>query len=156
MKRVFSLLVSLFLLSSILSSCSSTKSYNNGYIDGYSAGYSKASSETTYITKDYYDGYDSGHSDGFGEGYDDGYDDGYYNGFEDSFTEHGYSLLERAEQYAAENSQWHPIEAWDLINCYRNSEPFYADGSSPSKDDYEDAIDSLVCFYGYFCSAEFE
>lgn len=97
----------------------------------------------------YQEGYDAGYEEGRWEGYDEGYFYGYEDGYDDGCEE-----VARAEEeaifYAKEKGGWHPEEAWMVIEAYRNKEAFYEDGSPPSKQDYDDAVNSLISFYEFF------
>lgn len=83
-------------------------------------------------------------------GYEDGYDEGYFYGYEDGYNDGESDIVIEAIFYAKEKGGWHPEEAWMIIEAYRNKEPFYEDGSSPSKQDYYEAIDSLIYFFEFF------
>lgn len=87
----------------------------------------------------------------FDDGFDEGFIEGYYSGFDEI-----YNSVYEAEHHAAESGGWHPEEAMAIINSYVNQEPFYVDGSLPSKEDYELAVESLICFYEYYYLAEYE
>jgi hypothetical protein len=116
--------------------------------------------DDSYYLEDYNDGYDEGYDEGYYEGYYEGYDEGHYDGiyydWEENIHEIAVELEYDAIHYAVENGGWHPEEAWMIIEAYQNNEPFYKDGSPPSKQDYFDAIDSLIYFYDYFYSARYE
>ena len=101
-------------------------------------------------------GYDDGYYEGYYEGYDEGHYDGVYCDWEENIREIACELEYDAVHYAVDNGGWHPEEAWMIIEAYRNNEPFYQNGSPPSKQDYIDAIDSLIYFYDYFYSARYE
>ena len=124
--KIYSFLFSVFLVFS-LTSCFSQESYTD---DSSSV--------------------DLAYDDGYYDGYDDGYYDGSEEGWYDNIDEIGWFFEEEAVHYAAEHGGWHPEEAWGLIEAYQNNEPFYEDGSPPSKQDYFDAIESLIYFYEYF------
>lgn len=111
--------------------------YDDSYIEGYDDGYSE--------------GYDEGLSIGRDYGYEEGIDDGWI----DNIEEPANYLEYEAVHYAIDHGGLHPEEAWMLIEAYQNNEPFYEDGSSPSEQDYIAAIDSLIYFYDYFCSARY-
>lgn len=99
--------------------------------------------------------FEDGYNKGYNDGYDAGYDEGSFYGYEDGRNE-----IEWAEEeaifYAKENGGWHPEEAWMIIEAYRNKEPFYSDGSIPSEQDYNDAVNSLIYFFEYFYSKNYD
>lgn len=87
------------------------------------------------------------------KGYEDGYNDApaYEVGFEDGFRE-GYAdaseIKNEAERYARDHSEWPPEEALWVIAAYRAGEKL---GEEPiTKEEYEDAINSLYYFCKYF------
>lgn len=126
--------------------------FEDGYADGYADGYFDAEYEIGSLAEEEYeDGYDNGYYDGHHDGYREGSKEGWIDNAEDI----GWYFGERAVDYAASNSKWHPEEAWGVIEAYQNNEAFYEDGSPPSKQDYLDAIDSLICFYEYFYGAHY-
>ena len=127
MKRIFIFTLAVVAVLS-LTACSSYGSYNDGYAEGYADGV--------------YDGYIQG------EDYDTWYEAGYSDGRMD-----GSVLEEKAIRYAREYSEWSPEEAMDVIDAYQNNQPFWQDGSSPTHEDYMEAIESLYRFYEYFYCA---
>ena len=141
---IFYIGVLAFYIVTVASSCNkhTVPEVDDSYYEGYDDGYD--------------DGYDCGHDDGYYEGYDRGHDDGIYDDWYDNIDEIGWYFEDEAVHYAKEQGGWHPEEAWMIIEAYRNNEPFYQDGSPPSKQDYIDAIDTLIYFYDYFYSARYE
>lgn len=142
MKRFVTTLV-LFALSICLLSCSQGRTYEDGYEDGYADGYSTAESDMQYLMEEE-----------FLDGYDIGYDDGYREA-EDEYNDYGW-LEDEAIHYVREYSEWSPEEAMSVIEAYQNNEPFWQDGSPPSREEYLDAIESLIRFYEYFYCAMYE
>ena len=101
----------------------------------------------------YQSGYEEGYTDALREhegDYSDGYQEGKYEAIH-SF----YSIVEDAEQYSVVTGGWHPEEAWSVIEEYQNSGTSNND-DSPSYEEYQAAIDSLICFYEYFYSRNYE
>lgn len=142
MKRLIAMVIIAIVLCSF-SACTQEAYETTSYADGYSDGYSEAEFELQYLLDEE-----------FLYGYDCGYDDGYREA-EEEYSDYGWLEFE-ASHYARDHSGWNPEEAWALIEAYHNNEPFYADGSYPSKEDYLDAINSLIYFYNYFYSKEYE
>ena len=142
MKRFVTTLV-LFALSICLLSCSQGRTYEDGYEDGYADGYSTAESDMQYLMEEE-----------FLDGYDIGYDDGYREA-EDEYNDYGW-LEDEAIHYVREYSEGSPEEAMSVIEAYQNNEPFWQDGSPPSREEYLDAIESLIRFYEYFYCAMYE
>lgn len=114
----------------------------------------------------YAEGYDYGYDYGYEKGYETGLDDApdayfaYEEGFEDGFEE-GYvdirGIEDSAVHYARKYSEWHPEEAVWVIDAYRNGECLDEwEDSPPTKEEYEDAINSLYHFYMYFYSGMYE
>ena len=136
MKKYFAILSALAILLCCLSACVGKSDY---------AREKEAKEEAIYQR-----GYDAGYEDGHWEGYDNGYDEGYYDGERD-----GEWLVDKAIFYAGEKGGWHPEEAWMIIEAYRNKEPLYGD-SIPSEQDYEDAVNSLIFFFDYFYSKNYD
>ena len=114
----------------------------------------------TNVDDSYYEGYndvyDEGYNDGIELGYNEGHHDGIYYDWEENIDEIGSYFEQEAVYYDKDNGGWHPEEAWEIIEAYQNNEPFYSDGSQPSKQDYMDAINSLIYFYDYFYSERYE
>lgn len=113
----------------------------------------------------YEDGYEEGHADGYLEGYDEGYDEGYEEGYDHGYDYAQYDISiddilaeaeHEASKYASREGNWHPEEAWGVIEAYHNHEPFYENGSPPSYQDYLDAINSMIYFYEYFYGGHYE
>lgn len=129
---------------SVVSSCSEHNEvkHNDSYYEAYSDGYNE--------------GYDEGYDEGLEIGYDYGHDDGIYYDWEENIDEIGWYFEEEAIDYAIENGGWHPEEAWMVIEAYQNNASFYQNGSPPTKQDYLDAINSLIYFYDYFYSERYE
>ena len=135
MKRYFFVIAVIAILICGLSSCG-----KSDYVRDQEA------KEEAIYQRGYEDGYDEGRYDG----YEDGYDEGYFYGYEDGYNDSKSDIVIEAIFYAKEKGGWHPEEALMIIDAYRNKEPFYEDGSSPSKQDYYDAIDSLIYFFEFF------
>lgn len=95
------------------------------------------------------------YADGYDTGYEEGYDEGYFYGYEDGYEEVAW-VKEEAIFHAKENGGWHPEEACVIIEAYRNKDPFYEDGSAPSKQDYDDAVNSLISFFEFFYSNKYD
>lgn len=94
--------------------------------------------------------YDSGYNDGLSIGREIGYDEGYADGY------NTISLSRSdAENYACENSPYHPEDAVRIIDAFESNEPFWNDGKIPSQQDYIDAVHSLYYFYEYYFNGEF-
>lgn len=144
MKKIVFILVLILLFSA----CSSnqTPDYNYNKYDGaFDEGYDEG----------YYEGYDEAFNESYNNGYNEGYDEGFYEGY-CAGLEEIYTSFHEAERYASNNGGWHPEEAVVVIESYINNKPFYEDGSSPSKRDYELAVDSLIYFYEYYYSSKYE
>ena len=135
MKQTAAMLTVLMLVL-CLSACSKPT-----YEEGYEDGYSDAESDMQYLIEEE-----------CLEWYDMGYDDGWV----DNIGEIGRYFEEEAVDYVREYCEWHPEEAVCIIEAYQNNESFYEDGSPPSRQDYLDAIDSLVYFYNYFYGSYYE
>ena len=116
--------------------------YEDGYIEGYSDGYSAAESDMEYLSEEEFE-----------DGYDIGYEDGYFDA-EDEYSDYDW-LEHEAAHYAREYSEWHPVEAMEIIDAYQNNEPLDGDGI-PSEEEYLDAIESLYRFYEYFYCAMYD
>lgn len=143
MKQTAAILAVLILIL-CLSACSKPT-----YEEGYEDGYSDAEFEVEYLMEAECQGwYDMGYSDGYYEGSNDGW--------VDNLEEIGRFFEEDAVDFVREHCQWHPEEAVCIIEAYRNNEPFYENGSPPSRQDYLDAIDSLIYFYEYFYGSYYE
>ena len=147
MKR-FIAIAALFTLVICLLSCSYEGTYDEGYSEGYDDGYSDAKFEMEYLIEEYSDRYDIG--------YDDGYWEGSREGWIDHLEEPGRYFEDEAVHYARKYSEWHPEEAWMIIEAYHNNEPLPEESAVPSEQDYLEAIDSLIYFYDYFYSARYE
>ena len=141
-------MIAMLTLALCLSACNA-RSYEEGYADGYNDGYSDAEFEIGCLVEDEF-------QDGYEAGYEDGYDDGSVEGWINNIEDPGRYFKEEAVHYASEHSEWHPEEAWYIIEAYHNNEPFYENGSPPSKQDYLNAIDSLIYFYEYFYGRHYE
>lgn len=96
------------------------------------------------------------------EGFDDGYHMGYYDaeaeldGYDD---EHLTTVLidetvMAACRYAA-SGDIDPMEARYIIECYQKQQPYYDNGSLPTWQDYNTAVNVLVDFYCYFENREY-
>jgi hypothetical protein len=142
MKKLTALFAILIVLC-FLSSCA-YETYEDGYADGYSDGYFDAETEMQYqLEEEFLDGYDWGYEEGYWEA-------------EKEYSDYGWLLEFDAMHYAREQTGWQPEEAWMIIEAYQNNESYYVDGSSPSEEDYLDAIDTLIYFYDYFFSKMYE
>lgn len=141
MKKLIAM-ITLSLLLCSLSACTQG-AYESSYQEGYSDGYSAAEIEMEYLLEEE-----------FLEGYDLGYEEGYWDAKQE-YSDY-WELEQEAIHYAREYSEWSPEEAWMVIEAYQNNEPFHVDGSSPSKEEYLDAIDSLIYFYDYFYSRKYK
>lgn len=130
------------LIPCILMSCQES-AYNDAYEDGYNDAVELYGSD-----------YDIGYENGYDIGYEDGYDDGHEEGIKNDWTENIVEIARyfevEAVHYVGENANWHPEEALTVIESYQNNESFYSDGSTPSEQDFLDAIESLIYFYRYF------
>lgn len=152
MKRFIAVAV-LFTLVICLLSCSYEGTYDEGYSEGYDDGYSDAKFEMECLIEEEYLGrYDSGYDNGYWDGYLEGSREGWIDRLEDP----GRYLEDEAVHYARKYSEWHPEEAMVIIEAYQNNEPLPDENSVPSKQDYLEAIDSLIYFYDYFYSARYE
>lgn len=140
MKRIFAVIFLLFFSVCVSSACE-PKNYEVGYEEGYNDGYSDAKYDLEYLIEEK-----------FSDGYDIGYDDGQSDAWDELGADYEYEAI----HYARKNSGWSPEEAWGLIESYQNNEPFYQDGSSPSEQDYLNAIESLIYFYDYFYSSRYK
>lgn len=143
MKKSFAALL-ILIAAVFLMSCGSNGYYDQGYADGRADG--RLEAELELYDKRFESGYDAGWEDGYSVGYDSWFDHP---------VDPAKYFEDEAVQYAAKNSGWHPEEAWSIIEAYHNSDPFWEDGSPPSKQDYYDAIDSMIYFYEYFYSAKY-
>ena len=149
MKRTVAILTVCVLVVCLLLSCHYEGTYDEGYSEGYDDGYSDGKFDMQSDVEDgILDGYDTGYHDGYCEGRD--------YGWIDNAEEIGRYFEEEAVDYALDHSEWHPEEAWMIIEAYQNNEPLHEGGSTPSRQDYLDAIDSLIYFYDYFYSARYE
>lgn len=131
-KRILfaSIIMAIMLFGIVLSSCSSKQESSNDEL--------------------YQDGYDAGYDIGFDEGYEYGRVDGAFFDRDDNMAEIACDLEDEAIHYVVEQGYWHPEEACTIIEAYQNNTAYYKNGSSPSKQDYIKAVDSLICFYNYF------
>lgn len=148
MKKPLVFLILLF-VAALLISCGSNGYYDKGYEDGYAEGFSDGRLESELEIYD----------NRFDAGYDAGFEDGFISGSESWFdhpTEIAGYFEDEAAHYAVNHGGLHPEEAWAIIEAYRNAEPFGDDGSPPSTQDYNDAIDSMICFYEYFYSNKYD
>lgn len=138
MKKITAMIAVLAILLCSISACSQ-RTYEDGYEEGYADGYGE--------------GFYEGRSEGYDEGYDHGYDYAQYDiSIDDILAE----AEHEASRYASRHGNWHPEEAWEIIEAYRNYQPFYQDGSMPTHQDYQDAINSLIYFYEYFYGRHYE
>ena len=138
--KKFAAIIAVLSLVLCLSACGKGY-YEDGYADGYADGYSDAESDMQYLIEDK-----------CLEWYDMGYDDGWV----DNIDEIGRFFEEEAVDFVRDHCEWHPEEAVGIIEAYQNNESFYEDGSHPSRQDYLDAIDSLIYFYEYFYGSYYE
>lgn len=170
MKKI--LLMLLLLPIFLLAGCADDYAVQSAYDKGYDIGYDNGHADGYYEGENY--GYSRGFENGVEEGrYDEqeaheceysywdlenAFDDGYRYAIENCFDDSDlmWKICEAAEHSAADFSEWHPEEALDIIECYRLQEPFWEDGSAPSHEDYESAVDCLVEFYHYFYSARWQ
>lgn len=84
------------------------------------------------------------------DGYEAGYDEGFYDGCNAGFDEME-GIVEAAIDYVIENGGWHPgDEALPIIEMYRTKISYHPDGSLPTKEEYYEAINSLIYFYEFF------
>lgn len=90
----------------------------------------------------------------YDEGYDAGFEKGYGAGYEEGQAD-GSVVEESAVEYVRERSDFLPEEAVAIIEAYQAGKPYWNDGSSPSQDDYLEAVGSLVYFCDYFFSREY-
>lgn len=93
--------------------------------------------------------WEKGFDEGFSQGFDEGFDEGYYEGYNEGFDEI-LNVIYEAESYAADNGGWHPYEAMWVIEMYQTKKSYYPDGSLPTKEEYYNAINSLIYFYEFF------
>lgn len=127
---------------SLLPSCGGSghsEQYELGFEEGFSEGYAEGRN----------DSYDEI----FESGYDVGYEDGYAKGYDDSYVDPDRQTFYRTEEaidYVIENGYFHPFEAWEIIDSYRNSIPYLEDDTPPSKEEYQKAVDSMIEFFFYF------
>lgn len=135
--------VMLMLLAASVLMCSCESQYTKGYDVGYNKGYDEG---VVSISRDNEYNYMRG------------YDDGYKNGFEEASAYPPDTTIRQIErdatQYAMHNSEWHPEEAWCIIDAYQNGGTY--EGRQPSHRDYLDAIDTMICFYEYFYGWHYE
>lgn len=129
-------------------------SYDRGYIDGFS----KAEADGQYYAEQEYKiGYEEGYSDGLNAHSEDSYSDfdadAYWAEYKVYAANH---FGHEAESYASIESEWHPEEALMIIECYENNEYSEECGSVPTKQDFLDAVYSLMCFYDYFYGSRYE
>lgn len=100
------------------------------------------------------DKYDEGYENGYDKGYEDGYSEGRSSGGSDLYeilnSEAFTFIKEEAEQYALRAYNWSPEEACEVIICYQNGEKFI--DAIPTKDEYLEAVGTLIAFYDYFYS----
>lgn len=86
------------------------------------------------------------------DGYEAGYDEGFYEGYNQGFNE-----MENAVAEAIDYAEYfHPEEAMWIIEMYQTKVSYHPDGSLPTKEEYLQAIDSLVDFYEYFYNWEYQ
>lgn len=96
------------------------------------------------------------HESSYDEAYQEGFEEGYsfaleyeIDDYQDDINYYEY-VKEAATEYACDNSYWHPEEAVWVIEEYRNGSSDY------TKQDYVNAIDSLIAFYEYFYNSFYE
>lgn len=161
--KIVKICVAFVLVSCLLLSCSSKSNTSDVTAVSRQESITDSTKDSTkesiiYDWSDYREGHENGYSEGYEQGYKWGYDDGYRYGKEDGFTE-GYdeakseygdyeSLEMDAVDFVRKHSEWHPEEAIYIIEAYRNGGDYC--GYVPTKEDYDDAIESLSKFYEYF------
>lgn len=152
--KKFAFYLTVFLFFVNLSGCGQNGYYEEGYAAGYEVGYDDAESDMMSVIEDEFEsGYDIGREDGYHYGYSDGYFDGSHEAEDECY----YGWLEdEGISYARQFSEWSPEEAMQVIEAYHKNEAFWDDGSSPTHDEYTDAIESLYRFYEYFYCAMYE
>lgn len=147
-KRVLSLFAMLAVVLCLIS-CSYNGSYDEGYSEGYDEGYFDALDVMQYeLELEYEYGYE--------KGYSNGYEECMEYGWLENIDKFGNYFGREAEHYASRASEWHPEEAWVIIEAYRTGSYVDFCGSVPSWQDYQDAVDSLICFYDYFYGSVYE
>ena len=85
----------------------------------------------------------------FDEGFNEGFEEGYYEGYNEGFDEIS-NVIYEARSYAADNGGWHSDEAMSVIKMYQTKKSYYPDGSLPTKEEYYNAINSLIYFCEFF------
>ena len=96
--------------------------------------------------------YDDYYEDSEDNSYETGYLEGFYEGYDQGFNE-----IENAVEEAIDYAEYfHPEEAMWIIEMYQTKVSYYPDGSLPTKEEYRQAIDSLIDFYEYFYNCKYE